>query len=152
MEVFRISREKYANSLAASGKEGRWNKDGQFVLYTSFHRSLAALELMVHKDDVEVAFIYKIMVLYLADDESLYSRLYLKDMPADWRGSAAPSKLKDIGNEWYESRKSMVLQIPSVVIPQEHNFLINMKHPDFSDKTCKLLKTEEFFWDSRLIV
>jgi RES domain-containing protein len=145
MEVFRISREKYSKSIVASGRAGCWNKDEQFVLYTSSQRSLATLELMVHKDDVDVAFVYKIMILYLADEESLYSRFFLKEMPENWRDSAAPSFLKDIGSDWYEHRKSLILQVPSVVVPQEHNFLINIKHPDFSNKTCKLLKTEEFF-------
>lgn len=151
MEVFRIAREKYAGKLIASGKKARWNKDGQDVLYASAHRSLATLELTVRRAMIDTMSHYTLMVLYIPDDERLYSRLFTKDMPSEWRDTSAPAVLQEMGSEWYESQRSMILQVPSVIIPQEFNFLINTKHPDFSGKTCKILKTEEFFWDSRLI-
>ncbi len=150
MEVYRIARDKYAKSLNASGKAARWNKEGQFVLYASEHRSLAALEMVVHRAAIQSALSYQTMVITLSDNDHLYTTLQLKDLPPNWRETAAPSLLQKIGSKWYEANQSLVLKVPSVIVPQEFNFLINAKHPYFTKKMVALTKTENFFWDDRL--
>ncbi len=49
MEVYRIVFEKFADKLYAPGFSGRWNLDGEFVIYAASSRSLASMENMVHK-------------------------------------------------------------------------------------------------------
>jgi hypothetical protein len=81
MEVFRISSDKYSKTLIASGKAARWNKDNQLVVYTGGSRSLSTLKLVVHKN-IKTVLKYEVMVISLAEEERLYTRLYIKDMPS----------------------------------------------------------------------
>lgn len=151
MEVFRISRDKYAGTLTGSGKSARWNKDNQHVLYTAQARSLSALEFVVHRNSIDTALNYQVMVISIADDEKLYKRMFLKDMPSGWRDIGAYSALQDIGADWYVNQESLILQVPSALIPQEFNFIINLRHPDFSKHAVSLIRNESFDWDNRLM-
>ncbi|MEZ5007391.1 MAG: RES family NAD+ phosphorylase [Chitinophagales bacterium] len=149
MEVFRISSEKYAKALTASGAANRWNYDHQFVLYTGSSRSLATLELVVHRASIQADFQYKIMVISIADNDSLYTQLKIDDLPKDWRQATAYAALQKAGAKWYQSDESLVLKVPSVIIPLEYNYIINTSHPDFKSNV-KLVRLEDYFWDKRL--
>lgn len=150
MEVFRISAEKYSGSLTASGSANRWNEDGQYVLYTGSSRSLSSLELVVHRSSIKPSIKYKVMVIYVNDEEDLFDEILQKDLPVNWKSIAAYGALQRIGSKWYTSRNSLILKVPSVIIPQEHDYIINTLHPDFSKKV-KLVNVENYFWDSRLL-
>jgi RES domain-containing protein len=150
MEVFRIAKEIYASELLASGSANRWNLKGQQVIYTGSSRSLSTLELIVHKGVVVPAERYKVMVISIADDDYLQQQIHKKDLPPDWRTLGAYSTLQKLGSEWIKSQESLVLKVPSAVVPYEYNFIINTEHLEFSSKV-KLVRTEEYFWDSRLL-
>lgn len=148
MEVFRISSKKHSKSLTASGVSNRWNKDNQFVLYTGEFRSLSTLENVAHLNIMPLIK-FEVMVISIADDERLFKRIQIKDLPSDWRSDAQYPALQDIGNEWYINRETLVLQVPSAIIQQEFNYVINTAHPDFL-KMVSLIRHEEYFWDERL--
>lgn len=150
MEVFRISKEEYSKSLLSSGTANRWNIKGQLVIYAGSSRSLSSLELIVHKGTVKPAFPYKVMVISIADDDYLMTQIKINELPVNWRSIAAYSDLQNIGSNWYNKRESLVLKIPSAIIPLEYNYVINTEHPEFSTKV-HLVRTEEYFWDSRLL-
>ncbi len=150
MEVFRISKDEYSKALSSSGTANRWNLKGQLVLYTGSSRSLSSLELVVHKGAVKPAFKYKVMVISIADDDYLIKQIKVNELPANWRLIAAYSDLQSIGSDWYNKRDSLVLKIPSAIIPFEFNYVINTEHPDFLTKV-NLVRTEDYFWDSRLL-
>lgn len=152
MEVFRISSAKYANkALSTSGKSARWNKDNQSVLYTGSSRSLSTLEMVVHKNSIQTVIPYKVMIINIKDDEDLYKRIFIKDLPKNWRESQAYPDLQDIGSNWYDSKETLILQVPSAIIPQEFNYVINTQHSEFS-KAVHYVDSEDFFWDDRLLV
>lgn len=151
MEVFRISRDRYANQLTSSGASGRWNFTRQFVLYTGSSRSLSTLELVVHRSAIKPSFTYKVMIISIADKARLFSQVGKRGLPKDWRYESAYSKLQRIGGDWYSSNKSLVLKVPSAIIPKEYNYIINTRHPAFRD-SINLVRTEDYFWDDRLFV
>lgn len=152
MEVFRISREKFSHKILASGKSNRWNLDDQFVVYASGSRSLCSLELIVHRASIVPAHKYKVMIISIADQEELYTAILQRELPKNWRGTAGYFELQKLGSEWYRNNQSLVLKVPSAIIPEEHNFLINTYHPDFKDPTkVSLVRTEDYFWDDRLL-
>ncbi len=148
MEVFRVSSTKYSKELTASGKAARWNKDGEFVIYSGETRSLAMLENIVHKS-IQTGLDYETMILSITDSEDLFSRKKISDLPSNWRDISAYSKLQDIGSKWYHSKESLVLQVPSVIVPQEFNYIINANHPEFKNHII-LVRQEEFVLDNRL--
>ena len=149
MEVFRISREVHASGLTASGGANRWNKRDQYVLYTGSSRSLSTLELIVHRNTIATLDQYKVIVISIPDSSHLIKQIPTEELPGNWRTLSAYPVLQQIGANWYESRETLVLKVPSAVIPNEFNFIINMEHPDFKDQ-IKLIRTEDFFWDGRL--
>ena len=63
---------------------------------------------------------------------------------------AAYSSLQEIGSKWYVNQESLVLKVPSAVIPYEYNYVINAEHPLFADN-IKIIRREDYFWDNRLI-
>jgi RES domain-containing protein len=150
MEVFRISKEVYSSALTSSGGANRWNVRGQQVIYTGSSRSLSSLELIVHKGAVVPSESYRVMVISIAEDDYLYKQVQIKDLPLNWRTFAAYSILQKIGSDWITSQETLVLKVPSAVIPYEYNYVINTEHSEFSSKV-HLVRTEEYFWDSRLL-
>lgn len=150
MEVFRISVEKFASKISASGIANRWNSSGQFVVYAGSTRSLATLELVANRNAIFSSNNYKVMVISISDEDRLYKQIYLKDLPTNWRNMNGYSALQAIGSSWYNSQETLVLKVPSAIVPYEYNFVINTEHPDFNEH-IKLIRLEDYFWDERLI-
>ncbi len=90
------------------------------------------------------------MVISIADDDYLIKQIKIGDLPSNWRSFAAYSVLQKIGSGWYNMQDSLILKIPSAVIPLEYNYMINAEHPAFHIKVS-LVRTEDYFWDSRLL-
>jgi RES domain-containing protein len=149
MEMFRICREEFADSLTPSGSANRWNLRGQYVIYAGSSRSLSTLELVVHRSAIVAAVNYKVMVISVADDDKLIRQMYISELPQNWRTLAAYSTLQGIGSGWYAEQKSLVLKVPSAVIPYEYNYVINTEHPDFKHNV-QIVRVEDYFWDGRL--
>jgi RES domain-containing protein len=125
---------------------GRWNRRGIPLIYTSATVSLAALELLANLDSVEV--LGEFLVCDVKFDDRLIQRVNLNDLPKNWRESRAKSVLRANGTRWATAAESAVLQIPSVVVPAESNFLINPNHPDFG--RIAIGRPRRFEFDRRL--
>jgi len=149
METFRISKEKFSGALLCSGRENRWNKDGEQLIYSGSSRALSTLEMVVHLNSIKPKEKYKIMVISLPDDESSYEQILIKGLPGNWRSKTMYNELQNIGSNWYNTKRTLVLKVPSAVILNEYNYVINSKHPDF-ERAIKLVRTEDYFWDDRL--
>jgi RES domain-containing protein len=149
MELFRISLALYATALTTSGAANRWNIAGQSVLYTGSSRSLSTLELVVHRAAIQPMKDYRVMVISVADEEQLIRHVRIRDLRPDWRAMAAYPSLQKIGSDWYANQETLLLKVPSAIIIQEYNYLINVKHPDFAGKV-RLVRAEDYFWDARL--
>lgn len=149
MELFRIAKEKYAFDLTPSGSANRWNLKDQQVIYAAGSRSLATLELAVHRSSITLNHPYRLMVLSVPDDDQFVLQVKTSMLPENWRSIAAYGSLQQIGSRWYQDKSSLLLKIPSAVIPMEYNYIINTLHPDFD--WVKLIRSESYFWDDRLI-
>jgi RES domain-containing protein len=82
--------------------------------------------------------------------EAEYQKIQLDQLPNNWRNLQAYSQLQLIGSNWYKAQNSLLLEVPSAVIPQESNYIINTEHPDFSKK-IRINRIEDYFWDNRLL-
>lgn len=105
------------------------------MVYTAAHLSLAILEVFVH---LNVPFVepdsFVIIPAEIPDDLSIES-LAIEHLPLEWQSSDPQSYLKTLGDEWLDRENTAILAVPSVIVPQELNYLINPQHPDFEQLT-----------------
>jgi RES domain-containing protein len=147
MTVYRITHAAHAHQLIASGNPARWNSRDVKVIYTSQSLSLACLENIVHRRAHGLDANFK--ALHIEIPDSLYiSFLSLKKLPAGWQQFDSMRATQKIGNEWVRANQSCILQVPSVIIPDDYNFILNVNHPDFH--LIKIKKSEPFNFDKRL--
>lgn len=146
MLVFRIAHQKYAENLSVSGLSGRWNSKGKLVLYTSENISLALLENMVYRIGTGFNDDYKIMVIEVPDEN--IEEIDQKKLPKNWRNLEAYSELQKIGDLWYDQQKNLMLRVPSSVLPENYNIVINTTHIDF--RKVKLIDVLDYEPDERL--
>ena len=133
LSAWRIVHERHAaRGFSGEGARlygGRWNSPGVAVVYTAGSRALAALEMLVHLDSPRIL---KRYVLCRVDfDERLIQELDPGEVPSDWRANPPTRSTQAIGDKWVEQAGAPVLRVPSVVVPEEWNYLLNPDHPDF---------------------
>ena len=109
---------------------GRWNRRGISIIYTAESLSLAMLEILVNLDSP--ATLDRYMSIPVEFDDNLCKVLALDALPDNWSSDPVPPKVQEMGSSWASARQSAVLVVPSAVVPQEHNFLLNPQHPDFA--------------------
>jgi len=147
MRVYRITLAKYSRSLHASGMPARWNSKDVRMIYTAASRALACLENLVHRNALGLDQLFRTMVIDIPDD-LVIKRINSNSLPLAWQAFANYQYTQKLGDAWIAGRKSAVLQVPSALIPQEFNYLINPDHPDF--KKIRLVATESFVFDPRI--
>jgi RES domain-containing protein len=133
VQVWRLCRKKYV-AFDGEGSRlagGRWNRRGTAVVYTSATLSLAVLEYFVNLPRTTAP---QDLVAIAADipDDLPVTAVNESALPRGWRKYPAPESLAEIGSRWAEEGKTPVLAVPSAVVPQEKNCLLNPAHPLFS--------------------
>ena len=148
--VYRIFKSKHAatwyDGAGAFRYGGRWNSQGTRLLYASSTLSLAALEMLVNLNAEDLLLGYSFARMEFENDIILSVEKFRR-LPKNWADSPPSSEIQAIGDEWAVSLRSVALQVPSAVLPNESNFLININHPDFPQ--VRLGKVEAFKFDSR---
>lgn len=153
MRLWRICREPYAaEAFSGEGSKrssGRWHTKGTAVAYTAESLALAALEVFVHlapgirpQDLVAVA--AELPVEPTAWEREKQSLLTQLSRPWQFRHE----ETRAIGNAWATKKTSLLLPVPSVVIPREWNVLFNPEHPTASK--LKVVETIPFQFDPRM--
>ncbi len=150
MEVFRLSREKFANILSGKGaalKGARWNSIGVELMYTASNRSLAMAEVAAHFSLATLPGDYVMTTIFIPDNISI-KKLNHPDLPPDWNSFPHLSLTQVIGDKFVLENKYCVLQIPSAVTHGDFNLLINPNHNEFSG--IKIITIEKFPFDKRI--
>lgn len=149
MRVWRIcSKGRQAfDGAGARRYGGRWNRSGTSVVYTSGSLSLAALEYFVHVDP-DVAPEHLITISADIPQSVAIESIKPADLPEGWRRYPAPEVTQEIGTKWVKKGSTLVLSVPSVLIPDELNYLINPAHRDF--RRLRINKPAPFQFDPRM--
>lgn len=147
MLVYRISHRDFSQRLYAPGMEGRWNKAGRRVVYCAESIALAFLENMIRRQGVGFNSNFKILIIEIPDDLAI-DRIRSRDLKWGWRDFKDYSKCQPLGERWLRQGKTAVLRVPSAVIPQSYNYVINSSHADF--QKIKLLQTTDLVPDPRI--
>ena len=147
----RIFKKKHATSAwTGDGGRlygGRWNSKGTRVVYTSESLSLAVLEILVHLQPPEILNAY--LAASVSFENRLVENLPPAKLPTSWRKYPAPARLRKIGDLWIVRGGLPILRVPSVIIENEYNYLLNPAHPRFGE--CTLGRPERFLFDRRLL-
>ena len=106
---------------------GRWNHKGVPMVYCASTLALAMLEILVHLDSDELPDDYVSIEVDLPDP---LEEVDVRALPGNWRKAPGPAALMDIGSKWAKSGRSLALRVPSVIVPEEWNVLLNPKHAD----------------------
>jgi RES domain-containing protein len=151
MRVWRICKAEHAATAftgeGAMAYPGRWHHAGTAVVYCSESRALAALEQLVHLHRNRLPPHFVCFAVEIPEAVAI-GEVRVEDLPAEWRRQPGPPDLRDIGTRWAESGETVVVQMPSAVVPGEFNFLVNPRHPDFGRITIS--DPEPFEFDERL--
>jgi RES domain-containing protein len=117
------------------------------VVYTSASLALAALEVFVNLERPELP--ADLVAIPAEIPEALaLARLAPSELPANWRSYPAPEQLAELGTRWAQEARTPVLAVPSAVIAQEMNYLLNPRHANF--KRIRVRDPEPFRFDPRL--
>jgi RES domain-containing protein len=147
--LWRIGRRSFALDRLGSGARafgGRWNLVGTPVIYASRTIAVAALESFVHAANV----VPKDLVLARLALPDGYSseRPSLTSLPSDWNTLPPGPGSMNFGTRWVQEGRSLVLYVPSVIIREDVNGVINPHHPEFA--TVDIAIEREFQYDPRL--
>ena len=141
-----------ADDMTGTGAKltgGRWNERDVAVVYAAEHRSLACLETMAHLNAGGLP-LNRYLVEVTIPDEIWKAREEhdAASLPVGW--DARPSSRTSIGwgTTWLRSRRTAVLVVPSVIVPEERNVIINPHHPDSAGITAR--KQRLWTYDPRL--
>lgn len=145
-----IKKSREAEAFSGEGARlygGRWNHRRTAVVYLSDSLSLAALEVFVHLGPSYRGMIFAPFHIEIPDKLSVDS-LARDKLPKNWRGEPPSDTCKDIGTDWVKGGTSAVLEIPSVIIPVQKNYVINISHPDYS--LFQIVREDDFSFDPRM--
>ena len=148
MTVYRIGSSRYpANDGMGASLYGprRWNHKGTRVVYSAESLALCALEVIVNVN--ELADDYVSISIEIPNDLEITSRS-VADLPSGWDAYPSIDATRDIGTNWANGLTTVVLSVPSAVIPRERNYILNPAHPDFP--RIRFESPELFYFDDRL--
>lgn len=154
MRLYRLTQKKYAddpfNPNGAKLFGGRWNSKGSEALYFAASESLCCLEVLVHVQH-NPSIIQQYDLYRIEMPEALIARLESEDLPSTWRAIPADEQTQQIGDEFLNlpAPTFAALQVPSVISPRDHNYLVNPQYPALAS----ILATHEklaFEFDARI--
>jgi len=129
MDAWRLCSPRFrASAMSGEGARlspGRWNARGTRMVYCGTTLSLAVLEMQVQAGDMLP--IYDAFKLHVPD--GFVTRVEVGQLRDGWRDDVEATR--QIGESWVEQQTSVGLLVPSSVVPQEMNLLLNPLHPDF---------------------
>lgn len=147
MLVYRIAQTRYANDLSGEGARlfgGRWNLPMTPCLYASESRALSLLEYSVNVNANEICRALSFVTLKI--DNARIHEVMIHELPGNWMEPVIPQHTREFGTRLLIEQKLQVIKIPSVVIADEFNYLINPLH--CSD--LKIVAIKDYPYDIRI--
>lgn len=153
--VWRIATETLnysADDLTGTGAKvtgGRWNRPGTALLYCAENIALASLETFVHFNASTLPLNRYLVRIDIPDDVwNAAVVLTATSAPVGWDAIPTSKVSLDAGDAWAASAVSALILVPSVIVPEEHNVLINPIHAHA--KTITASKVRKWQYDARM--
>lgn len=145
-------RDYPADDRSGKGAEltgGRWNRPGIPVLYTAENIALACLETLVHLEADHGLPLNRYLVrLDLPADAWQQRRIFDPQAEVGWDAEPYGQTSLDWGSRWLEQGQTLIACVPSTVVPEESNLLLNPRHPDMA--AVQITKVRRWLYDRRL--
>lgn len=151
MRIYRMTKAAYApTAFKGSRGRGRWHEQGMAMVYAADAPATALLETLVHADRAALLTADYVVFEIELEPERHLLRLSEDLWPQDWQAWPWPAATQRIGTFWYEEHRSVVLEVPSAVLPAQRNYLISPSHSAFDELTIS--PPRAFPIDPRLVV
>ncbi len=151
VSAWRIVKAKLADAAfsghGARVAGGRWNSPGTAVVYVSDSASLAMLEMLVHLQSPDL--LKRYVLFEVKFDDALVRTVDLQALPRSWRKSPPHPVVQQVGDRWVAGGASAALKVPSVIVPDGWNYLLNPAHADFKSMVIGPRQATKF--DPRLM-
>jgi len=151
MRAWRIAPAPWATDKVCKGSRdygGRWNPVGMAALYAGSTPELCALEYFVHLSG-PVHPPLKLVAVDIPDDPELMLEVSTTALPPDWNSLPVSAGSQSFGGRWLAQAQQLVLLLPSVIVPESRNLLINPAHPRYRDVRLTILR--DFAFDGRML-
>ena len=146
------AQEHQAHDLSGRGAEltgGRWNRKGQPVVYAASSVALACLETVVHLGAATLPLNRFLVEIQVPDDVWAHRTIYtVQGLAVGWDAVPEGMVSLDTGDDWLKTGSTALLQVPSAIVPEEHNVLINPRHAQAGRITAR--KVRRWIYDTRL--
>jgi len=145
--LWRLSRARYGpglDGIGATFASGRWHTRGARVVYFGASAAIVVLERLAH---VDPDLLPDDLILAQFDLPDSVEQTRVVDLPARWTQNEAGARR--IGDQWRQDGVSCLLIVPSAILPEESNFLLNPQHP--AAQSLRLIRQRPFAFDPRLI-
>ena len=126
---------------------GRWNQRSVPMVYAASSVALACLETVVHLNASSLPIFRYLIEVQIP--VAVFQAAVLAQAPAGWDERPDSPAAADYGSQWARSLQTAVLRVPSVIVPQEFNYLINPLHPDAA--AIQAVDHGRFDYDTRLL-
>ena len=151
VSLYRITHERYADA-PFSGEGGlhydsRWTSKGRRVSYAADHLATATLEKIAGVQRVDL--LTEMIYVKAEVAASHVMPLPEEDWPEDWDVLPATGATRAIGDVWMQGQRSVLLRVPSVVLPYSYNYVVNAAHPEAADLT--VVEIEPLLLDNRVL-
>lgn len=147
MILWRISNHATLDGRGGLLAPGRWHTLGRAIVYLAETPAGALVEVLVHLelDLDELPRSYNLLKAEAPEDMAVKQAL-VEDLPKGWKEDQTITRT--IGDEWLASRETALLRVPSVIVPDTFNVLLNPQHDGAS--RIKVLWRQQYPWDERL--
>lgn len=151
MFVYRIAKKEHSalDGMGGMYGPGRWHEKGNLVIYTSEHASLAAWEKIVHVASFENLPDNLWLVKIEIPDEIEIQMVPQKILVKGWNGFPFSNETVNFGTSFLRKKGHLALKVPSVIIPDEYNIILNPLHPDIH--ACSVVSASQFVFDMRVL-
>jgi len=146
--LWRVSNYASLDGLGGLYVSGRWHTRGRPVVYCTENPATALLETLVHLEIDAEDRPERFQILKIEGPETLSrKRVKSSKLPDGWAND--PALTQSVGDEWLVENRSLLLEVPSVLVPETWNVLVNPRHGQA--ELLRITAAYEHGWDKRLL-
>ncbi|MCE3606390.1 RES family NAD+ phosphorylase [Massilia sp. P8910] len=132
--------------VGASQFGGRWNPIGIPALYCGTSIALCALEKFVHIDSGMLP--PQVLVAVDVPDDCTIAEPGISALPPGWDDMPTSSVAQSFGGAWLAHAGQLALKVPSAIVPEENNLILNPHHHDYARVALTVIRS--FVFDKRM--